>query len=167
MFRRLNRLAQPEWYSSTDYYILQLPSFVLRALNQITSRPILLPMVIWLMLMMEERSLLMSKRYAAAPAGTIDPLFMEVYRSHAEDEARHVQIDWHLLDEFYAKRPRWVQSVNARLLESVMTSILIKPRRSNVRIIELLVLEYPELRPLRERLIREVHGLADNVGIDR
>ena len=167
MFRRLNRLAEPDWYRNTDYYILELRTPFLVLLRQITSRPVLLPMVFWMMLLMEERSLLMSKRYATADPESIEPQFLEAYLAHAEDEVRHVQIDWHLLEAFYQSRSRWARKANARLLEAFMVGALLKPRRANLRLVDLLVTEFPELRPMRPGLVRAVHDLVHNAGYRR
>jgi hypothetical protein len=164
MFRRLNRLAEATWYATTDYHILRLPKPFLMLLRRITNRPTLLPMVFWIMLLMEERSLMMSKRYAAAGPELIDPQFLEAYRAHAEDEVRHVQIDWHLLEQFYQSRPDWVRRLNARLFEALVVGVFLKPRRANVKLVDLLVAEFPVLRPKRPRLVHAAYGLVDNAG---
>jgi hypothetical protein len=167
MFRRLNRLAEGRWYETADYHILQFPTPFLSLLHQISSRPMLLPMAIWIMLLMEERSLMMSKRYLAMDPGLIEPQFLAAYRAHAEDEIRHVHLDWHLLEGFYQSLAPSLRRVNALLLEFFVVGLLLKPRRTNVRLVELLVTEFPELRPLRPRLIQAVYDLADNPGYRR
>jgi hypothetical protein len=167
MFRALNRLAQPNWYGASDYYILELPKPFLRLSRSIASRPALLPMIIWMMLLMEERSLMMGRRYAAEDPDSIDPTFLEVYRAHSEDEVRHVHLDWHLLERFYRSKPAWQRKLNARLLEAVIVGVLLKPKRANVRLVNLLSAEYPELRPMRARLVKAVRGLINESGYRR
>jgi hypothetical protein len=167
MFRALNRLAQPDWYLNTDYYVLKLPPPLLFLIRSITSRPTLLPMVIWMMLLMEERSLMMGRRYAAADPDSIDPTFLETYRAHSEDEVRHVQLDWHLLERFYQDKPAWQRKLNARMLEVLIVGVFLKPKRANVRLINLLVTEYPELRAMRRRLLQAVRSLTHNPGYRR
>jgi hypothetical protein len=167
MFRALNRLAQPDWYATTDYYILNLPKPALLLARSISSRPLLLPMVIWMMLLMEERSLMMGRRYAAADPDSIDPTFLETYRAHSEDEVRHVQLDWHMLERLYQGKPAWQRKLNARLLEALMVGVFLKPKRANVRLIDLLLTEYPELLPLRHRLLEAVRSLVHNPGYRR
>ncbi len=164
MFRRLNRLAEPSWYAASDYHILRLPRIFLAALRAIARRPFIFPMIFWIMLMMEERTLMISRRYAAMDPQELDPLFAATYRAHAEDEVRHVQLDWHLLEQFYQDRPTWVRKMNARLLEWMLFGLFLKPRRANVRIIGLLIEEFPELTGKRNQLVRAVHGLANNPG---
>src|SRR5262249_20710622 len=116
MFRKLNELAEPHWYAETDYHILRLSRPLMALFRKLASRQFALPMVFWMMLLMEERSLRMSKAYAAASPDTIDERFLEAYLAHAEDEVRHVQIDWHLLEQFYGSRPNWLRKLNAWLL---------------------------------------------------
>ena len=61
----------------------------------------------------------------------------------------------------------WLRRLNARLLELFVVSLFLKPRRANVRLVELLIDEFPDLRPKRAELIRAVHELADNPGYRR
>lgn len=164
MFRRLNQAAESGRYAASDYYVLPLPQLLRFWLRQVAARPRWFPLLIWLLLLMEERSLMMSKRYAAQDESLIDPQFLAVYRAHAEDEIRHVQLDWHLLEAFYQARPAWLRRVNAWLLEKLLTGILLKPKRSNVRLLDLLIAEFPDLQPMRQRLLQAVAELSDNAG---
>lgn len=163
-FRRLNQLAEGEWYATAKRHILRLPGPLLRLLHQIASRPTLFPMILWFMLIMEERSITMSRRYAAMNPDLVDPQFLATYRAHAEDEVRHVQLDWHLLEQFYRDRPAWLRNLNARLLETLVIRLFLKPARTNVRLIDLLIAEFPELQPMRPRLVQAAHDLVDNPG---
>lgn len=164
MFRRLNQCAEAEWYTTTPYYILNLPAPFLALLRLLTAWPTLLPLLLWLMLLMEERSLMISKRYAALDATLLEPQFLATYRAHAEDEVRHVQLDWHLLEQYYESCPAWLRRLNAKLLEFLLVRLLLKPKRTNLRIVDLLIEEFPALQPLRPRLRQAVHSLMDNPG---
>lgn len=74
LFRSLNRAAQPEWYGDTDAHILRTPGVFRGVLRGLTARPDWFPMVLWVMLLMEERSLMISRRYATS-AQPIEPTF--------------------------------------------------------------------------------------------
>lgn len=167
MFRSLNRLAASEWYGASDYHILQLPAAFLALLRQITSRPRMFPMVFWVMLMMEERSLMISRRYARMDPEVLEPQFAATYQAHLEDEVRHVQLDWHLLERFFERRPKWQRRLNARLLEAFVVGLFLKPRRANVRLVDLLIEKFPALMPRRRMLVAAVHGLGDSPGYRR
>jgi hypothetical protein len=45
-----------------------------------------------------------------------------------------------------------------------VAGLFLKPRRANVRLVDLLIAEFPDLQPLRPRLVQAVHDLADNPG---
>lgn len=167
MFRRLNRLAEPAWYDGSDFHILQLPGAFRHALRAVAARPRTFPAILWMMLLMEERSLMISRRYAAMDQERLDPQFAETYRAHAEDEVRHVQLDWHLLERFYESRPRWVRRANAKLLEWFVVGLFLKPRRANVRLVDLLIEDFPELAARRSELLAAVRNLANNPGYRR
>ena len=151
-------------FEESDYHILRLPAGVVAGFHFIARRPFVFPMVFWIMLMMEERTLMVSRRYAAMNPEMLDPLFAATYHAHAEDEVRHVQLDWHLLERFYQDRPMWVRKINARLLEWTVFNFLLKPRHAIVRVVELLIAEFPELSGKREKLLGAVRGLSDNPG---
>jgi hypothetical protein len=164
LFRGLNRFAEPKWYANGDYHVLRIPRAFRALLRFMTSHPSLFPMVFWIMLLMEERSLMISRRYAEMAAETVEPHFAAAYAAHLEDEVRHVQIDWHLLEQFYRSRPRWIRRVNGRLLEWFIAGLFLKPRRANVRLLHLLIEEFPELEPKRTPLVQAVHHLLENAG---
>jgi hypothetical protein len=167
MFRRLNRLAEPRWYADSDYHILRLPMPFLKLLRSVNCRPHWFPAVFWVMLLMEERSLMIGRRYAELGSDIIEPHFAATYRAHTEDELRHVQIDWHLLDTFYRHRPTWHRRLNGKLLELFIVGLFLKPRRANVRLVELLIDEFADLQTLRDPLMRAVHDLPKNDGYRR
>ena len=101
---------------------------------------------------MEERSLWISKQMAAT--ADIDPAFAAVYRAHLEDEVRHVQTDWHLLERFWLSRPAWVRRANANLLEAFVVGLFLRPRRANVRLVGVLVSEFPRASTAAGRTCR-------------
>ena len=45
-----------------------------------------------------------------------------------------------------------------------MVGLFLKPKRANVRLVDLLVAEFPDLRPMRPGLVQAAHGLVDNPG---
>jgi hypothetical protein len=167
MFRRLNQLAEPNWYAQSDYHILRLPRTFLKLLRWVNRQPHWFPAALWVMLLMEERSLMIGRRYAELDSDIIESQFAATYRAHTEDELRHVQIDWHLLDAFYQRRPAWHRRLNGKLLELFITGLFLKPRRANVRLVELLIDEFPDLQAMRGPLMQAVQDLAHNDGYRR
>ena len=162
LFRRLNRLSAPAWYAGRDEYILDVPRPLSRMLDFVTRRPLRFPMVLWVMLIMEERSLEISRRYAHMDKERVEPHYAAVYRAHLHDEVRHVQIDWHLLERFYEGRGETLRELNAALLRVFVFGFFLTPHRATVRVMDLLVEEFPELAPLRPQMVRELKGLRHN-----
>jgi hypothetical protein len=159
MFRRLNRVSAPQWYADRDEYILRIPPAASRTLDFLPRRPLRFPMVLWVMLIMEERSLEISRRYAHMDKERVEPHYAAVYRAHGHDEVRHVQIDWHLLERFYEGRGETLRELNAALLRAFVFGFFLTPHRSTVRVMDLLVEEFPELTRLRPEMVRELKGL--------
>lgn len=110
---------------------------------------------------------MIGRRYAQLDRNLLEPAFVAAYQAHLEDEVRHVQLDWHLLERFYASRPRWLRRLNARLLEAFVVGLFLRPRRANVRLIDLLIERFPELAARRGELVRATRSLAGNAGYRR
>jgi hypothetical protein len=164
MFRELNRRSAPEWYAAGDMHVLVVPRVARALLEALARHPVAFPFLLWIMLAMEEHSIEVSRRCAQVPKEQIEPHWAAVYRAHLEDEVRHVQLDWHLLDRFYAERPAPVRRMNAWLLRVVMGRFFVRPERTSPRIVALLVAELPELRGLVPRLERELRSLGSHPG---
>ena len=159
MFRRLNRLSEPRWYAQQDFHVLCIPPAVQRLLNYVTRHPRTFPMVIWIMLIMEERSLEISRRYAHMDKAKVEPHYAAVYRNHLHDEVRHVQIDWHLLECFYEGRASPLRELNAALVRLFVYGFFFTPARATVRAVDLLVGEFPELAELYPQMVLELKAL--------
>jgi hypothetical protein len=97
MFQRLNRLSAPGWYERGPFHVVHIPRRVRLAVAALARHPGAFPAVLFLMLALEEHSIEVSRRCVAARAG-IEPHWAETYRAHLEDEVRHVQVDWHLIE---------------------------------------------------------------------
>ena len=167
MWRMLNRTAAPAWYESTDNYIVQIPRAARRVMEFLTCRPNLFPVMLWITLAMEERSLEISRRCINMSPAEIEPLFAAVFRAHLIDEGRHVQIDRHLLQCFYFDRSKALRYINARLLRFMLGNFFLTPYRSAMRVVTLLVRQYPEIRHLLPRLMREQRVLDRNMDYQR
>lgn len=95
---------------------------------------------------------------------TADPTYRRVYREHLRDEARHVQLDRHLIARFYHPAPRAVRWSSAQVFTLVLTRWLLPPVRSAARVVGALARECCELRPLLPVMRRQLHHVATNPG---
>ena len=139
-------MSEPEWYATRTRALVTVPLPV-GALSRVIARhPVLFPVTFWVQLVQEERSVEISRRCMRVDADRIEPRYAAVYAAHLHDEARHVQIDRHLIERFYRPRSSVVRHVTARLLRAFVSQLLLTPGRSTAASIRQLVKEFPELR---------------------
>lgn len=160
LWRRLNRASAPGWYEGRDHYILRVSAAARRALVWLTRHPAGFPVVLWLMLLLEERSLEVSRRCLRLAEEDLDPLYRQVYRAHLRDEVLHVEIDRHLLEHLYQRRGVLLRRSNAALLGWVLRAFFVRPVGTAVRILDLLIGEFPELAPRRRRMAAALAALG-------
>jgi len=155
----LNRLTEPSWYQERRWRLINIPPGVLSAARFIARHPVAFPLVFWLQLVQEERSLEISRRCMRLPLTSIEPRYLAAYGAHLPDEARHVQIDRYLIDRYYRGRNALVRHTSASLMKIIVRTLLLTPVHSTVRVVRILAAEYPELAPLVPRMRRELEAL--------
>ncbi|HSC28758.1 MAG TPA: diiron oxygenase [Vicinamibacterales bacterium] len=159
---KLTRLSEPGWYAGRARHIVRLPPGAAGLLRFVARHPIAFPVVFWVQLAQEERSIEISRRCMRMPADRIEPRYAGAFREHLVDETRHVQVDRHLIERFYAKRPAPVRRMTARLFRAITRGFLLAPAHSTSQVIAILAREYPELVPLLPRIRRELRALEEN-----
>jgi hypothetical protein len=163
IWHNLNRLSEPDWYASANHRFVSLPRGALAAARLVARRPVAFPVVFWLQLVQEERSLEISRRCMRLSPQLMEPRYAAAYGAHLPDEARHVQIDRHLIEHFYRPRSRAVRRTTALLFKAIVGTLLVAPVHSTTRVVRVLAEEYPELAPLVPRMLRELHALPRSV----
>ena len=159
MWRRLNLLSEPAWYTSRDRYLARIPSPAIALARALASRPATFPVVLWIQLAQEERSIDLSRRSLALPPGRLESRYRAAHQAHVQDEVRHVQVDWHLIGRFYDRRSKAMRVMTARLFRFFLGSVLLMPVYSTTRVIKALAKEFSDLQPLVPRMLRELRGL--------
>lgn len=159
IWQRLNHLSEPDWYARAPNHVVSLPSHAGGLLRFIARYPVAFPVVFWVQLVQEERSVDISRRCMRVPPERMEPRFAAAFAAHVRDEARHVQIDRRLIDRFYAGRSMVVRRITARLFRAITKSFLLIPSRSTARVVQLLAAEYPELRPILPRIGEQLRAL--------
>jgi uncharacterized protein (DUF2267 family) len=155
----LNRLSEPAWYASKTRRFVCMPAYARVASRVIARHPLAFPVVFWLQLAQEERSIEISRRCMRVAAERIEPRYAAAYAAHLPDEIRHVQIDRYLIERFYDSRSAMIRATTARLFKAVMARFLLTPVDSTARVISTLAAEFFELRPLVPRMRRELREL--------
>ena len=162
MWRRLNRLSEPAWYATRDRYLARVPSSAIALARALARRPAWFPVVLWIQLAQEERSIDMSRRSLALPANHLEPRYRAAHQAHVQDEVRHVQVDWHLIGRFYDRRSKAIRLATARLFRFFVGSVLLMPVYSTTRVIRALAGEFPELQAQVPRMLAELRGLQSD-----
>jgi hypothetical protein len=161
MFRRLARASAPERYAKSDFYFLRIRAHEDALIRLMASYPRTLHFWIFVALLFEEKTIdyfthyRVQQRNASNPP--LDALHTQVHRFHMMDEARHVQIDEHLLTFIFNKASPALKFVNIQLLKLMMTNYT-NPKRANIKIIEELCKIQPRLRTHQERMFEEIRN---------
>jgi hypothetical protein len=163
-WRQLNRLSEPDLYRRSDHAINHFPRSVRLLLRQVTKHPRVFPVVFWIMLAQEERSIEMSRRCLQMPVDAIEPRYLSIYRAHLQHEVRHVRIDRCLIERYYAKRPTWLRRINAKLFCALTRQYLLPPTRSAIRVVSRLVSEHPELQSLHGVFLQQLEAVGADAG---
>jgi hypothetical protein len=165
MFWRILERAEPQLYVRRKYFFLNMNNMQRQAIRAMVARPEHFLVWVWAAIFFEERTLDYSRHYVSAQKtdpGAIDPLFSRCHRLHLVDEARHHEIDFHLLRELYDPEP-WMKRRLAGLMMYRLMRIFVSPRRISLRIIERMAKEFsgPSWGTL-SALWRELPQLAKN-----
>lgn len=168
IFAALNQRCAPGIYANgRERYFSELgraARFNL-ALIGLSARWLAFPL--WYLMAMEESSTALARDMirpdAGGGLGPLEASFVAVHREHMKDEARHLQVDGHLIEACLMKGGKTGRSLNARLFKRMLAPITrVERTGSGVKVIRHLVAEHPELRPLEERMIEEVLALTND-----
>jgi len=159
MFRELNRRLAPGLYAGGDVRFVPTAKAGRRLLGVLGRHPRRFPMLIWLMLILEERSLHYA-REVLRDAASLDPRVVETQARHLRDEAHHVHWDQQVLDWLWPRTPRPVRRLNAAVFAWLVGEFFSVPRRGALAVIAELARQCPELGPARPALLAELRALA-------
>jgi len=141
---RLNRLAEPGWYAADPMHLVHLPPMVRILLRALVSHPSPFPVGLWTTLILEEHSMEITRRCTQCAVG-IEPRFLAEYQLHAHDEARHIQIDWHMLELLLDRLSPAMLRLNIHLLQMIVSRFFLRPVNVAIRVLAQLAREFPEL----------------------
>jgi hypothetical protein len=159
MFRALNRATAPALYVFSDFHFIQVPPRYARMLAWVARRVRYFPMIIWLMLLQEERSIFYS-RTIVQRRDELEPTFVNVHRAHLKDEVGHVGWDEELLDELWEACSPVLRRINAELFRWMVGEFFNTPKRGGLRVVSHFAREFPELTPRLPELRAAVLDLA-------
>jgi hypothetical protein len=158
-FHALLQTLRPEWYANDWGHFVRLAPATRALLGAMVARPQFFPCFLWLVQLLEERTMFASKLYLAEPAA-FPELILALHRQHLADEADHVRWDALLLAQFWNAAPAWLRRGNARLLDWMLGEFIAVPRRAALRVIDALAAEMPDLSVPPPRLKAELLALG-------
>jgi hypothetical protein len=159
MFRALNATCAPALYARGDFHFIRVPAGYAKVLDWVARRVRYFPMILWLMLLQEERSLFYS-RHIVRGRDELEPHFVDAHRTHLRDEVDHVGWDEELLDELWESCGPALRRINAELFRWMVGEFFNTPKRGGLRVVAQLVREFPALAPRLAGLRTAVLDLA-------
>lgn len=158
MFRQLNQHCFPELYAVENYYFLNIPKLEILLLSLFCRYPHHLHALVWLVLLMEEHAVRFSKDVAKyATPFNLETNFVNVHRAHLKDESGHVHIDANVLDYLLTHSSSWKNTINRKLLYTLLRQTL-KPKQAGLEVIKRLVVEFPELSNVSTKLMDSIRA---------
>lgn len=170
MFWRLLEQAEPQWYPTRRPRLFTphpMYQFLARIL---VSFPTIFLVWLWLAIFAEERTLFVGREYTrtrrTAP-DRVDALHSRVHELHMKDEARHCQLDQHLLTWLYDHEPAWKKRFCGWLFHRIVRSYIF-PHRTALRILDVMEREFPRLRgSIAPRLRAELPHVGYNLAFHK
>ena len=159
MFRALNRRCAPDLYAQGDFHFIRLSPVHKRTLDWVVRRTRRFPLVLWLMLLQEERSMFYA-RTILRERERIETHFVDVHRVHLADEADHVRWDEDLLDHIWSGCSPLQRRINAELFRWLVGEFFNTPKRGGIQVLDRLAVEFDELATCLPELRRQVLDLA-------
>lgn len=162
MFFRLLKMSFPELYGKERWVVFKRSRFEMALLELSMGKPDVFLWWIWVAIFFEEKTLDFYRKYGQADRNHrfLDPLYREVHRYHAMDEARHFQMDTHFLAAFWDPAPEWKKTMNLWIVSKLLKSFA-NPRHSVTHAIARLVERFPRLVPHRARLLGEIRSVSE------
>ena len=160
-FRELNHRVDPGRFRLEEGSYVFIPSNArMRAVcSWFARRPFVFPCWIPLMLLQEERSIAVG-RECMRMENRLEPSFIKLHRKHLADEVDHVRWDLKLIEQVWLPMPMWKRRIQARLFGTVMSEFFTTPKRAGKAVLQALIDEYPDLKPLETTLHLELAALA-------
>lgn len=162
-FHALLRRLRPAWYEHDWRHFIRLSPVAQAALAAMVRRPHWFPCFLWLVQLLEERTMFASRLFLAEPDAFPEEI-LALHRQHLTDEADHVRWDTALLAQFWTQAPPWVRRANTRLLDWMLGEFIAVPRRAALRVVDALAAEFPALSVPPARLKAELRALGARPG---
>ena len=158
-FHLIHRASEPALYQENRHFFVSAPPFAQRVFDWCARRPAAFPFVLWLAMIIEERTLPAS-REIIREADALEPHYVALHRLHAADEAGHVSCDAELIRRLWPALSPAGRLLNRWLFVTLLREFFQAPKRAGWAVVLQLAREQPDITPLLPRLRREIKALA-------
>lgn len=165
-FHALLRELRPEWYERDWRHFVEVGGIASAVLAGMVRCPRQFPFLLWLVQLLEERTMYASRLYLAE-ADAFPAKIVAAQRQHLMDEADHVQWDIQLLNDLWPRTPEWLRRLNVRLLDWMVAEFIAAPRRAAIRVVDALGEEMPHLSVPVSTIRAELRTLATQPDFQR
>lgn len=156
---RLNQLIEPTWYDKSPFMLVTPSKLAMAMLRSFVKRPMFAVATTWMILVLEEHSLEITRRCICSSV-PIEPQFLAAYRLHAQEEARHVQIDCRVLSHLFSVTRTPVLRLNVQLLLFAISRFLYRPVNAAAGVVRQLIREFPRLGNLKPGMMSQLANLS-------
>lgn len=143
-FKALNRRAAPQLYGARDRLFVQPGKAVERLTRGLAQLPTVFPLLLWIILLQEERSVYYSQLFTEERE-FLEPNFVAIHERHSQDEAAHVAVDEQLIRLLWDDAPHIVRWANGHLLARAFSEFLYYPKRAAVEVLRISLAGHPLL----------------------
>ena len=160
MFWRMCEKALPELYPTRQFALFNTSKLTDLALGLMIKQPRVFLMWCWTTIFFEERTVDYCRQYrkAVKDGVDLDANFVEVHEYHFKDEARHFQLDHHILTWLYDPQPAWRKRMAAKHFVKLMRAF-VSPQRTSRVVLDRLRREFPAAATTLDALERELPQL--------
>jgi hypothetical protein len=159
IWAKLNRLAEPSWYTASEFRMVRLPPLASVLITAIDHWPATFPVAIWTVLALEEHALEIGRRTMKADV-PVEPRFFAAYRFNAQDEARHIQIDWQVLEHLLARLSPTMLRLNVRMFRALVDRFLLRPVHVAASAVRQLGEEFTDLSSRTPAMLQSLEKLS-------
>jgi predicted metal-dependent hydrolase len=163
MFWRVLEKSEPSWYPTRKFRLYNISPLQQRVMNLVLGYPRTFLIWVWTAIFFEERTVDYCRHYLRvekADPGKLDATYLQMHEYHFKDELRHYQLDQHLLSWIYDPQPRWKKALAGKMFFRLMRGYVF-PRRTSLRVLEVLGAEFPRLEDeVIPRLRKEIPGIG-------
>lgn len=151
-FLALNRRVRPDLYGPCRHVFVKPSRWRDRVVRQLLRMPAVFPFPLWIIMLLEERSLYYS-RLSSQQGHLLEPHFVRLNDLHARDEGGHVGLDEQLLGLLWDRLSGPLRRLNAFLLLRVFREFFYYPKRAALQILEVCFGGHALLSTMRQQVL--------------